>query len=153
MSVGAGPKLVVVDASLASMWVLREPHSALALALAAEWARAGVEAIAPCFMVAEVTSALYKRVRRGELALEDARRALDVVLGFGVRLDEEPELHRRALVLAHRLDRPTPYDAHCLALAELRGWELWTGDERLYNAVRAALPWVRWVGAYTPSGS
>jgi predicted nucleic acid-binding protein len=153
VSAGAGPKLVVVDASLAAMWVLREPHSALALALAAEWARAGVEAIAPCFMPAEVTSALHKRVRRGELTLEDARHALDVVFGFGIRLEEEPELHRRALVLAHRLDRPTPYDAHCLALAELRGCEVWTGDERLYSAVRAALPWVRWVGAHIPIGS
>ncbi len=139
---------VVVDASLAAMWVLPEPFSPLALALAADWAHTGVQAMAPCLMPAEVASAIYKRVRRGELGIEHAQAALDVVLGFGIRLEQEPEIHRRALGLAHQLNRPTPHDAHYLALAELWGCELWTGDERLYNAVRAQLPWVQWIGSY-----
>ncbi len=141
-------RVAVVDASVVAMWVLPEPHSPRALALAADWARADVQAIAPCFMMAEVASALYKRVRRGELDIIQAQEAMDVVQGFGVRLEEKPELHRRALELANRLDRPTPYDAHYLALAELHGCEAWTGDERLYNAVRPQLSWVRWIGEY-----
>jgi len=122
-------RVAVVDASLVAMWVLAEAHSPRALALASDWARADVQAVAPCFMMAEVTSALYKRVRRGELSITQAQEALEVVRGFGVQLEEEPELHRRALELAHRLDRSTPYDAHYLALAELRGCEAWTGAE------------------------
>ena len=152
MSRAPGPAVVVVDASLAAAWVLREPYSGLALALADDWASAGVETIAPGLMFTEVTSAIYKRVRRGELSLDDAREALDVALAFGVRLEHELDLHRKALVLAHRLNRPTPYDAHYLALAELRGCELWTADERLYNAVRFEFPWVRWIGEHTAAG-
>ena len=134
------------------MWVLPEQHSALALALAEDWAHAGVQAIAPCLMPTEVANAIYKRVQRGEMTFDQASEALDVVIGFGVRLEEEPELHRRALVLSYRLNRPTPYDAHYLALAELYGCALWTGDERLYNAARGQFPWLRWIGTYVPAG-
>ncbi len=141
--------LVVVDASLVAMWVLSELYSPLALVLADSWAQAEIQPVAPPFMMAEVTSAIYKRVRRGELDLAQAEGALDVVLGFGVRVEEHPRLHRRALALAYRLDRPSPYDAYYLALAELHSCEVWTGDERLYNAVRSELPWVRWIGSYS----
>ena len=153
MSTLARTQEVVVDASLVAMWVLPEPLTASALALATDWARVNVQAIAPCFMLAEVTSAIYKRVRRGELDLPSADEALDIVLGFGVRLTEEPDLHRRALGLAYHNDRPSPYDAHYLALAERHHCELWTGDERLYNAVRQRIPWIRWIGSYSPASS
>jgi predicted nucleic acid-binding protein len=103
-------------------------------------------------MPTEVANAIYKRVQRGELTSHQASEALDVVLGFGVRLEEEPELHRRALTLAYRLNRSTPYDAHYLALAELRGCAAWTGDERLYNAASGHIPWLRWIGTYAPAG-
>ncbi len=147
MSAGGGRVEVVVDASLVGMWALREPHSQYALALATAWARAGIQAIAPYFMLAEVTSAIYKRVRRRELSFAEAEEALNVVLGFGVGLVEEPGLHQEALALAHRYNRPSPYDAHYLALAEMRSCAVWTDDERLYNAVHSQLPRLRWVGS------
>ncbi|TAK33787.1 MAG: PIN domain-containing protein [Chloroflexota bacterium] len=153
MSHAADSELVVVDASVAAMWVLSEAHSSSALSLAADWVRAEVQAIAPGFMLTEVTNAVYKRVRRGELSVSQAREALDVVLSFGVRLEESPDLHRRALDLAYRFNRPTPYDAHYLALAELHTCEVWTGDERLYNAVGPYFSWLRWVGTYQPTGN
>ena len=146
-----GTRAVVVDASLVAMWVLSEQYSPAALALASHWARLELQVIAPPFMMAEVSSALYKRVRRGELSLEQGLEALEIALGFGVRTEGEVALSRRALELASRFDRPTPYDAHYLALAELHSCEVWTGDERLYNAVRLQLPWVRWIGSYAPS--
>lgn len=147
MSAIIGSKAVVVDASLAAMWVLSEPYTTVALALAEDWASSGLAVIAPGLLPFEVTSAVYKRVRRGELSLDQAQEALDVVLAIGVRIESETYLHQRALALAHRFDRPTPYDAHYLALAELRGCDVWTGDERLFNAVHSELSWVRWIGA------
>lgn len=142
--------LVVVDASLAAMWVMAEPYTSQALALAADWARDHVQAIAPHLMMSEVASALYKRMRRGELTLQQTVEALHVVYGFGVRLEGETGLHERALFLAQSLDHSAPYDAVYLALAEHRGCQVWTGDERLYNAAASRLPWVRWIGAYGP---
>jgi predicted nucleic acid-binding protein len=129
------------------MWVLPEIYADRALALATDWGRAGVQKIAPCFMPAEVANAIYKRVRRHEMTFSQAQEALDIVLSAGVGLADDPEMHRRALVLAQELGQATTYDAHYLALAELRGCDFWTGDERLYRAVHGRLPWVRWVGS------
>jgi len=62
----------------------------------------------------------------------------------------QPGTHARALELAHRFGQPASYDAHYLALAERERCDVWTADERLWNAVREELPWVHWVGAYRP---
>ena len=91
-----GTLRVVVDASLADIWVLPERYSHLALALAEEWAQTGAEVVAP------------------------------------------------------HLNLHAPYDAHYLAMAETHQREIWTGDERLYNAVRMQWPQIRWVGADSP---
>jgi predicted nucleic acid-binding protein len=40
------------------------------------------------------------------------------------------------------------YDCLYVALAERDGIELWTGDERLYNALHAQHPFVRWIADY-----
>jgi predicted nucleic acid-binding protein len=137
----------VIDASLAAMWALPEPHSTKALALAEQWAQDNVQLLAPCLLVAEVTNALYQRVVRRELDLAAAEAALGVIFGFGVDLREEPGLAARALSLAKQLRRPTTYDCHYLALAERHDCAVWTGDRRFYNAVRAAEPRVKWIGA------
>lgn len=134
------------------MWVLPELHTDRALAVAAEWDQAGVLKIAPCFMPAEVANVVYKRVHRGDLTLAQAQEALEIVLSAGVRLVDDPDIHRRAVVLAHELNQPTTYDAHYLALAELRGCDFWTGDERLHRAVQHRLAWVRWIGSYPAIG-
>lgn len=57
-------------------------------------------------------------------------------------------LHHVAWELAQRFNRPTTYDSHYLALAEMLGCALWTGDRRLYNVVKDELPWVKWLGDY-----
>lgn len=42
-------------------------------------------------------------------------------------------------------------DTVYLALAQLNHCDFWTADEKLYNAVRHALPWVKWIGEDTPT--
>lgn len=145
-------RAVVIDASLATMWAVPEPHSQQALALAGEWARAGSRLLAPGLLLAEVANALYKRILRRELDLGTATRALRVILGFAVEIREEPGLPARAIALAHQLRRPSTYDCHYLALAERFRCELWTGDHRFYHAVEAAIPWVKWIGHYRTDG-
>ncbi|MBI3961872.1 MAG: type II toxin-antitoxin system VapC family toxin [Deinococcus sp.] len=144
---------VVVDASLAVKWVLKEPYTVEAMALLAEWERQQCRILAPSLLAFEVANALYKRVSRGELALDVVKRALDDFLPVGPALSREPATHRRAFELAHQFSRPTSYDAHYLALAERQGCECWTADERLWNAVREKLSWVRWIGEYHPPAS
>jgi len=144
------PSYVVVDASLVLMWVLKEPYSRIAEDISKQWARDRTGLIAPAFMLAEVTNAIYKSVRRSEISLDAAIIFIDLVLGFGINLIEDPSLHREAISIAHRFGRPSTYDAHYLALAERHGCDMWTGDERLYNAVREYVPRIRWIGTYQP---
>jgi predicted nucleic acid-binding protein len=140
------PDVVVVDASLAAMWVIPESYSLKALVLAERWATERTRVLAPCLVLPEVTNVLYKRVTRKELTLDTAQRALDIVLEFDIEVREEPGLSHRVMEWAQRLKQPTAYDGHYLALAEHLGCELWTGDRRLYESARREVPWVRWIG-------
>jgi len=42
------------------------------------------------------------------------------------------------------------YDRLHVALLEREGVELWTGDERLVNALSAHFPFIRFIGEYKP---
>jgi len=97
---------VVVDASLAAMWGVPEPYTPQALALASQWLEEGRQMVAPCLMLTEVANAFYKRVVRREMDIKAATGAMDVVLGFGVEIREEPGLHSRAMELSRELGRP-----------------------------------------------
>lgn len=146
-----GERVAVIDASLAAKWAIPEPGSDLALALATRWAKQRTRLVAPGLILPEIANAVYKRILRGEIDLATAREAIRIVLQFGIEIREEPGVPSRALELAHDLKRPTVYDCYYLALAEIYHCEVWTGDQRLYNAVRERLPWVNWIGAYTNS--
>jgi predicted nucleic acid-binding protein len=137
---------VVIDASLATMWAVPEPHSEEALALASSWAQTATRLLAPSLLVAEVTNALYRRIVRGDMDLSTALAALEIVLGFPIEIREEPGLSIRAMTLAHDFKQPTTYGCHYLALAERYRCELWTGDRRLYNTFKDTIPWVKCVG-------
>ena len=141
--------VVVVDASLVFKWMVSEPYSESATAMLAEWVRLGTRVLAPSLMAFEVANALHKRILRTELEAEQAELLLIGLLVSGPELDRDNAVHVRAMQIARAFRRPTTYDSHYVALAEREGCELWTADERLYNAVSGSLPWVRWVGEVT----
>lgn len=137
-------ELLVVDASFAFRLLFPGPTSAPFQELAGQWAHDGSELIAPTLWLYEMTSALCKTVRLGELGSSDGKRALDLVHRLGVRLiSPDDALARSAFEWILRLNRAAAYDSFYLALAEELGCELWTADRRLFNAVD--LPWVRCV--------
>ena len=59
---------VVVDASLAFKWLVREEHTDKALAILRVWHNEDVTPAAPHLLPFEVSNALRKRVTRGELS-------------------------------------------------------------------------------------
>lgn len=148
---GSRSEQVVVDASLAVKWVLPEEHSDRAVDLLREWKNRRIQPIAPALLPIEAANAIYKRVRRGELTPAEGRLALRTLLQAGILIQEDQRLCLDAWELAHQFERPAVYDAVYLALAFTVGCDLWTGDERLVNAVAGRLPWVKWVGQYHPS--
>lgn len=138
---------VVIDASVAVKWLVREAHSVEALELVASWATTGVTLVAPYLMPAEVANALHKRVVSEELSVAAASRQIELLVASGVELIETPSLHVRALAIASELNQQAAYDSHYLALAEELDCELWTADARFYRAAAPAVDRIRLLGA------
>lgn len=137
---------VVVDTSLAIKWVLKEPYTEQALALAEEWAAAGTRPAAPCLLLVEGTNVLHRRAMLGHISLSQARQLLAGLLDMGIEIRESSEIHFRAMELAHELRAPAVYDTHYLALADILGCDLWTADERFFNSLKDHHPRIRWLG-------
>jgi len=101
--------------------------------------------LAPDFLLIELGSIFTKKIRRGEFSRANVgpsfravRNLIDITPGSSL-LDE-------ALGLA-LLHQRSFYDSLYLALALQEGCQLVTADERLYNALRSALPHtILWVG-------
>ncbi len=141
---------ICIDSGLLLKLVLNEPDSHLADSLWRSWLTAGSQLVAPPLLPIEVTAVLRKHVHRGLLTSELGWRALQNALAFDVVIMTFPDLHERAWQLAAQLNRPTAYDTHYLALAQILGCEFWTADERLKNAAQLSLPWVHWLGELMP---
>ncbi|MGQ9532543.1 MAG: type II toxin-antitoxin system VapC family toxin [Desulfotomaculales bacterium] len=139
-------KRVVVDASLAVKWLVNEEATEAAVRLLERWSEEEVRVSAPCLLFTEVANALYKRVRRKEMDLADARTLLSSLNELGIEVEATKVLAPRALELAARFGCPATYDAMYVALAEALACEFWTADERLYNTVKAQCEWVHWLG-------
>jgi predicted nucleic acid-binding protein len=121
---------LVVDASVAFKWVVGEPGSERAIALRNE-----SSLIAPAQLISEVGNALWKAVRRREVAASDAVPALRSILRVFDGLVPNEQLHERALKLAVDLNHPI-YGCFYLALAERERAALVSADERLLRAAK-----------------
>jgi predicted nucleic acid-binding protein len=123
---------IVVDASVAALWVLEQEGSARAAGL-----RASDPLIAPSLIAAEIGSALWKAVRRGDTTQANALIAFDAALLLFDELIPIGTLHARAFEFAVELDHPI-YDCFYLALAERERCPLITADKRLPAAAKRA---------------
>ena len=139
---------VVVDASLTLKWLVEEEHSDQAHAILQFWESQDMTRAAPHLMPFEAANALHRRVVRGELTVEAAADLIASLMSSRIELHEAPELHRRALELASRLDQGAAYDAHYLALAEILDCELWTADKRFFLVASNVSDNVHWVGGF-----
>ena len=139
---------VVVDASVAFKWLVEEEDSDKATALVRLWDGEGSRLAAPQLMSFEVANALYRRVVRGDFAVDVASGLMEDLMSLGIAFHHGPNLHRRALELASQLQQSAVYDAHYLALAESLGCELWTADQRFQWAAEG-IGNVHWIGDWS----
>ncbi len=142
---------MVVDASLAFKWLVREEHTDKALAILRTWYKKEVTPSAPYLMPFEVSNALHRRVIRGELSVEGAAELIENLLTSRVELHHPWNLHGNALEIASRFGQAAAYDAHYLALAESLDCELWTADEKFNQSVRGYDGRVHWIGDFDPA--
>jgi predicted nucleic acid-binding protein len=120
---------LVVDASVAVKWVLPEAASERA----AEIRYDGENLIAPSLVYAEIGSAIWRAVLRGDVAATEAPRTLSAAAVPYGRIIPLAELAESALQLATHLRHPI-YDCFYLALAERERCPLITADTRLIAA-------------------
>ncbi|MGA9351316.1 MAG: type II toxin-antitoxin system VapC family toxin [Anaerolineae bacterium] len=139
---------VCVDANIVVKLVAPEPDRPLALALWGKWLNEDREIVAPYLFCFEITSAIWRKAKRGLMSVEEAKEAVRGALMLGVRLLHPSNISLKAFDLAARFDRPAAYDTHYLALAEMMEGEFWTADERLYNTVRDDFSRIHWLGDY-----
>lgn len=137
---------VCVDASLVIKLAVEEAYSHNARTLWRTWQSDDYKIAAPPLLRYEITSVCRKHVSRGMRTYHESRQALKFLLALNIHFLEPVDFHIRAFDLAGRLKRPAAYDTHYMALAEHLACEFWTADERLINAVKSTLPWVKWLG-------
>jgi predicted nucleic acid-binding protein len=134
--------LIVVDASVAAKWVLREPDTPAALALLAT----GDLMAAPELLRLEGAGAITRALRAGRIEREFADNALQHWLQYlasgTVELLPDSRDLARASHLSCDLRHPLP-DCLYLALAERLGCELLTADATFARRAPAAYPNVR----------
>jgi predicted nucleic acid-binding protein len=120
----------VVDASVALKWYVAEADSAAARAIVVS----EQDLIAPELVVAEVSNASWKLLRRRQLDRTQYARIAQEIGQIFSRLVALRQLAPRAAVLAHELDHPV-YDCFYLALSEAEDAPLVTADRRLVAKV------------------
>lgn len=134
---------VCIDACVAVKWVLPEHDSDQAFELYTHILAEKDSIIAPPHMPVEVVNTIRQKVRRGEITPADAEDALSAFLALPVNIATPEGLYESSLLLAQRFDRPTVYDTHYVALAQIAGCEFWTADKKLLNALGGRLPFVK----------
>lgn len=117
---------LVVDASVASKWVLPEDGAEFASRLRER----SEDLIAPSLIVSEIGNAIWKRVVWGEISGGDAAVALGSAVNIMTRLIPLEELAQDALAIAAELKHPV-YDCFYIALAQRESAALVTADKRL----------------------
>ena len=138
---------LVVDASVVIPCFVPERFSTAART----WLDAADTLLAPELLSLECANALWKKVRRKEITVTDARDALEHVLGGFIKLHSSSALARGALRWGCALDHPA-YDCAYLALAETEQAELLTADRELVQRLLASGSSVHahWVGDTLP---
>lgn len=123
---------VVVDASVAAKWLVREPLTDEALRLRGP----DYDLFCPDFLFLEVGNVLWKKVRSRELEEDIARLMVTALFEAPLRAERSAALLPAAWEISVRHDRSV-YDAVYLALAVALDAPLVTADRRLLQALRS----------------
>jgi predicted nucleic acid-binding protein len=138
---------LTIDASTAAKWQLADEADAeQARQMLYDYAAGRVAFMAPMIWHYEVANIMNKAVGTQRLTEEEGALAFAALQALGMEfipLPSPAEAYRLT-----RLYRRSVYDSLYLAVAQQYQVDLWTGDRRLYQAVRERLPFVKWIGDY-----
>jgi predicted nucleic acid-binding protein len=95
-----------------------------------------------------VESVLQTLLESAALTVLEADTALARLGAIGVALLTALNMVPRARQIARQHHQTKAYDSLYAALAELRGCDFWTADRAFYDAVKADVPFVRYLPDY-----
>lgn len=125
----------VIDASVLVKLLLEEEYSEQAHRLLRQLEEdESIEWLAPDLVYAETANALWKRVRKQELTVQDAQSMMDALVGeILVRLVPSVALLDEAFRIANKLRHNAIYDCLYLALAVVEEARFVTADKVFYD--------------------
>ncbi|MDJ1176778.1 type II toxin-antitoxin system VapC family toxin [Roseofilum capinflatum] len=128
---------ICMDANFAVRLVNSQSEADPWIVLWEEWQAADKQIIAPTLFYYEITNAIYRMGRAGQLQEDEVQTALEDVFNLRISIKSDLQLHFQAVALAQQFDLPAAYDAHYLALAQDYRAIFYTGDKRLFNQVHS----------------
>ena len=140
--------MICVDASVGAKWVLEEPWTDKADALAAHAERTSSTLVAGPLFPMEVGNVIRQQMRRFMMPPSESEARFADFLAYPVVLLSVDQLHLEALRTCVAYTLPTMYDAYYVVLAQRHGCDFWTDDQRLLNTLNGRLPFVRWIGSF-----
>lgn len=140
---------ICVDANLAVKWYIPEIWREQAVELFDCCMHSGISIIAPDAIFAEAGSAIRRAVHRGLITPDSGRMAVFLLRSAPIDHFDVRDLFALAWQIAESHGLATLYDAYYLALAEIRGCDFWTADERFVNSVHG-LSRVRHIKDFIP---
>jgi predicted nucleic acid-binding protein len=123
---------LVIDSSVAVKWFVPEVLSDQAARILDN----SYELLAPDLLVSELGNVLWKKIRRGEIEIGEAREILAAFRRVPLEILPGLDLVEAALEIAAAHGR-TLYDASYVALAVARNCPFITADDRLARAFAA----------------
>jgi predicted nucleic acid-binding protein len=146
-----GARLLADTSTIAKWKLITEEYAAQADELLGDWEFGAVQVCVPDQTLTELVNAMLGAYRKHppRLSQAEAGEALGDLLAspFTVFRTNGRRLLLRSFEIAAQFNLRA-YDCIYVALAERKGLEFWTGDERLYNALHATFPFVRWIAHY-----
>ncbi|MEP7339557.1 MAG: type II toxin-antitoxin system VapC family toxin [Acidobacteriota bacterium] len=131
----ANVKTIVVDASVALKWWLRdEDATAEADQLQSDFLGGQLSLTVPALFDYEIVNTLKMAVVRKRIDEAYALTAITDLIAYEIERHDIRSLQQTAFRLACRYQR-SAYDASYLALAQALGFDFYTGDKRMFNAV------------------
>jgi predicted nucleic acid-binding protein len=139
---------IVIDASVALKWQFRDKlETDKALQMLSDLIEGKIGLISPSLFAYEIVNAIHIAIGRERIPEEEGLDAINDILKVGVNLVEFADLVQDTFKLAKTYNRSV-YDCAYLALAGKEGCTMYTGDRRLFNALKSKIKSIKWIGDY-----
>ena len=138
----------VLDASVALKWQFEDEEATRpATGLLEDFIQDKIELITLTLFPYEILNAINVAINRKRIRETIGYEALSYIISLGIPLRNFDDLIKPTFQMARKYNL-SPYDCAYLALAEKEKCNFYTGDKKLFEAVKTYLPWVKWIGDY-----